>query len=178
MFFTFLTVYFLKETNYAINCWKKIVVSSKIRNFIIESYIITIGALGKALFRRKMLRNSNGKELKYITYIYILKELKYIIYILYIWICKQLQILGWPCSCIVLSLISGSKLFSRLFVLVLTFSVRMYQKLIVFPATFYIMFVWIPAKCYFYLCSKSIPYRNFLGGCLLGVFVAPVCKDE
>ena len=37
----------LKETNYTINCWKKIVFSSKIRNLIIESYIITIGALGK-----------------------------------------------------------------------------------------------------------------------------------
>ena len=158
----------LKETKYTINCWKKIAVSTKIRNLIIESRIITTGALAKALFRRKMLRNSNGKGLKYITYIYIYLTNSSTLYIYYIYIHKQLQILGWLCSCIVLSLISGSKLFSRLFVLVLTFSVRMYQKVIAFPATFYIMFVWFPVKCYFYLCSKSIPYRNFRGGVYLG----------
>ena len=92
----------------------------------------------------------------------------YIYIYIYIYIYKQRQIVVWPGSCIVLSLTSASKLFSRLFVLVLTFSVRMYQKEIVFPATFYIMFVWISGKCYFYLCSKLVPYRNFRRGVYLG----------
>ena len=80
----------LKETNYAINCWKKTVASTKIRNLIIESRIITTGALGKALFRRKcyeIAMEKSSSTLYIYIYIYInIYIYIYIICIIYIYI--------------------------------------------------------------------------------------------
>ena len=51
--------------------------------------------------------------------------------------------MGWPWSFLVLYLISGWKLFSRLFDLTLTPLLHTFSEVVIFPATFYSLFAWI-----------------------------------
>ena len=61
---------------------------------------------------------------------------------------------------LVLSLISGRKLFSRLFVLTLTLLVRICLKIIIFPATFYFMLIKRPLWVFSVLFCFSFLYSR------------------
>lgn len=68
------------------------------------------------------------------------------IILVYTFFYKQTQISDLRRSCLVLFLISGSKLFSRLFIFILTRLLHTCSKIVVLPARFYFLFVRISLK--------------------------------